>query len=84
MVDILTCYVILLAVTISHARVASKCPDLLLAPSDSSTAVLVGTVQDKLSADKDGEYGVVLLLQHVIIGEDVMEEYFSSQDDPQR
>lgn len=84
MIDILRCYVILLAITVSHARVTSKCPDLLLAPSDSSPAILVGIVQDKLAVDKSGKYGVVLLLQHVIIGEDVMEEFLSSQDDPKR
>ena len=85
MADMLRCYItILLAVSVSHASVTSKCPDLLLAPSDSSPALLVGTVQDKLVADKDGKYGVVLLLQHVTIGEDVMEEYLSSQDHPQR
>ena len=84
MIGILRCYVMLLTLAVSHARVTSKCPDLLLAPSDSSPAVLVGIVQDKLAADKGGKYGVVLSLQHVIIGEDVIEEFLSSQDDPQR
>ena len=74
----------LLAVSVSHASITSKCPDLLPAPSDSSPAILVGTVQDTLAADKDGKYGVVLLLQHVIVGEDVMEEILSSEGDPQR
>ena len=76
--------VLLAAASVSHASITSKCPELLSAPSDSSPASIVGVVQDTLAADEDGKYGVVLSLQHVITGQDVMKDISSSQHDPQR
>ena len=79
-----SCYILLLAFGISHASISSKCPELMSVPSDSSSALLLGMVQDVTAPDKNGEYGVVLLLQHIIRGQDVMEDILSSKDDPQR
>ena len=85
MVDVLRCFVVIsVLVGVRHASGTSKCPDLLPVPSDSSPAVLVGTARDVLPADKDGEYGVVLLLQQVINGQDVMKNILTTQDDLQR
>ena len=87
MTDMLRCCVfsiLLAAAGVSHARIASKCPDLVLAPSYSAPAVLVGVVQDILAADKEGNYGVVLSLQYVVTGEAVMEKAMSSQEEPHK
>ena len=69
---------------VRHASSTSKCPDLLPVPSDSAPALLVGTARDILPADKDGEYGVVLLLQQVINGQDVMKNILSTPEELQR
>lgn len=85
MVDVFRyCVVIFVLIGVRQANVTSKCPHLLPVPSDTSPALLVGTAEDVLPADKDGEYGVVLLLQQVINGQDVMENILSTQDDIQR
>ena len=76
---------ILLAVAgVSQAYITSKCPYLVLAPSYSAPAVLVGVVQDILAADKEGNYGIVLSIQYVVAGEAVMETVLSSQEEPQK
>jgi len=86
MVDVLRRYVlVLLAVSgVSHASITSKCRELLLVPSDSAPAVVIGTAQEVLADDKDGRYGVVISLQQVISGQDVMKDILSFQGDLQR
>ena len=69
---------------VKHASVTSKCPDLLPVPSDSAPALLVGTAEDILPADKDGVYGVVLSLQQVTSGQGAMENILSTKDYLQR
>ena len=77
--------ILLAAAGVSHASIISKCPDLVLAPSYSAPAVLVGEVQDILAADKEGNYGIVLSLQHVVYAEEaVMEKFLSFQEEPQK
>ena len=80
MLDLLRCcVVVLLAIGVSYASITSKCPQLLPVPSDSSPALLMGTVEVVLTADEDGKYGVVLLLQQIISGQDAMINVLSSQ-----
>lgn len=80
MIVLSCCYIILLVIGISQAIISSKCPELQPIPSATSPALLVGIVQDVVTSDKHGEYGVVLLLQHVIRGEDVMKDTLSQND----
>lgn len=77
-------YILILIVSIASASISSKCPELLEVPSDSSSALLVGMVQDVLATDKDGNYAVALLLEQIIKGHDVMKDVLSSQSDRHR
>ena len=64
-----------LAAEVNIAVNPSKCPELLNVPSDTSPVIFAGIVQDVTAPDDSGNYGAVLTVEQVLLGEDILQDH---------
>jgi len=66
-----------LAAESTFAATPTKCPELVNVPSDSSSVIFAGVVQDLLVPEENGNYKAMLIVEEVLLGEEAMEVHLS-------